>query len=167
MEGAAHAPMVNWELPALDSPPRQLPREILADVHNQRNTLPSTPSRQMVHSHRNTLPVSPSNTLPGLQFGGSPWRTGPATPLNAPTWRTIAPELTPDNPSGGGHSQGTPRIHITVPERLGRDRTVRFDHGGTTYSVTIPPDYSPGSRVEVELTAPLSRPLPPPIGLDN
>lgn len=147
---------VNCEFPHLDSPPRQLPRDTLADIqHNQRHTLPSTPSRQVVPG--------------GLQYG-SPWRTGPATPLSAQLWRShLNPEMTPDHPIGSCYSgQGPPRITITVPERLSRDRTVRFDHGGTTYSVTIPPDYSPGSRVEVELTAPLSRPPPPPpIGLDS
>jgi len=144
-------PMVICEFPVLDSPPPQS----RTTMENQRNTFPGTPSSQRRH------------IAAGLQYG-SPWRTGPATPLSAQLWRSIAPEMTPDGAANGsGYSQGPPRITITVPERLGQDRTVRFDHQGTTYSVTIPPDYSPGSRVEVELTAPLSRlPPPPPMGLD-
>lgn len=144
-------PMVTCEFPVLDSPPPQS----RMTLENQRNTFPGTPSSQRRH------------ITAGLQYG-SPWRTGPATPLSAQLWRSIAPEMTPDGAgNGGGYSQGPPRITITVPERLGQDRTVRFDHQGTTYSVTIPTDYSPGSRVEVELTAPLSRlPPPPPMGLD-
>lgn len=137
---------VMCEFPVLASPPPQLPRDTRVEG---RSSLPATPSRQTVAG--------------GLQYG-SPWRTGPATPLSAQLWRTIAPELTPGGDSNG---YGPPRIHITVPERLGADRCVRFDHGGTTYSVNIPPDYSPGSRVEVELTAPLSRGCPPPPMMDN
>jgi hypothetical protein len=98
----------------------------------------------------------------GLQFG-SPWRTGPSTPLSAQLWRSIEPEQTPDHPIGNGYpSSGQPRMHITVPDRLPPDRTVRFDHNGTTYSVVIPQDYSPGSRVEVELTGNSN---PPPMNL--
>lgn len=98
----------------------------------------------------------------GLQFG-SPWRTGPNTPLSAQLWRSIEPEQTPDQPIANGYpASGPPRMHITVPERLPPDRTVRFDHNGTTYSVVIPADYSPGSRVEVELTGHSN---PPPMNL--
>lgn len=101
----------------------------------------------------------------GLQFG-SPWRTGPSTPLSAQLWRSIEPEQTPDQPIGNGYPSGSilshGRMHITVPDRLPPDRTVRFDHNGTTYSVVIPADYSPGSRVEVELTGHSN---PPPMNL--